>query len=126
MGEKNLFNDDVTLGALKGYLVGKLESMESTNHTQNKNLELIKNDMSEVKIEMRALNGTVTDVKSLKKVIYGDKEGKSIGLIGEHEKLKLSHKIKSGSYGLVGGSIVVATSILMAFVIAYLRGRVVL
>ena len=92
--------------AFRGYVVGQLEKVDKLEEKVDK-------------IEGSVMAPETCGINKIKKTLFGN--GKE-GLVVEVAKLKLSHKIKSGVYGLVGGMVVVFGSIATGVFLAYMKG----
>lgn len=100
----NLLSENVDPKTWKGYVVKTLEDLSKGVQDLQKS-SIDKEDfeklVEKVNEAMKCVDGC--NIKEMEVAIYGDKEAKTDGIIGRLNKLELSHKIKSGYYGILGG-----------------------
>lgn len=100
----NLLSENVDPKTWKGYVVKTLEDLDKGIKNLQENSidkESFNKLVENVNKVMECLHDC--NIKEIEVVIYGDKEAKTEGLISKLSKLELSHKIKSGYYGVLGG-----------------------
>ena len=91
--------------SFRGYVVSRLENItEKVEKTDTK--------VEELHNKVGKLENSNTSIEKIKKTLYGNGNE---GLVIEFKKLALSHKIKSGFYGVLGGGGMVAIITLMYF-----------
>jgi len=109
MGDAKVMIDINNEEAFRGYVVSKLEIItERVEKTEEK----------VGKIESSMITPEICGIDKVKSTLFGN--GKE-GLVIEVKKLKLSHKIKSGMYGFLGGGGMAAILFLLYFLA---RGKI--
>ena len=119
-GKVNIdINDEKTF---RGYIVAKLEDICDKGKDTDKTIENLdqKIDGLDKKfdtIKNEIMSPETCGVNKIKKTLFGNGED---GLVIEVKKLALSHKIKSGTYGILGGGGMSALLVALYFL---LRGH---
>ena len=121
MANGALLNKNVSPDAFKGYVVRTLEDIQIANTKQDKKIDTVVTSIHELQKTIKQYNGISKNVHRIETSLYGTDSLKDCGLICDHEKLKISHSIKSGWYGLLGGGGFAALLTLVYFIF---RGKV--
>lgn len=120
MGNGKMLDSNISSEAFRGYVMAKLESIDGRTEKTEQRVGQVEKTTQEIKENISSPEKC--GVPQLYVAIFGDKEGQKRGIIHRLGKLEVSHKIKSGIYGVIGGSIILLSSVVIGLLIAYTRG----
>lgn len=125
--EHNLLSDSVDHKTWKGYVVKNLEELNITTKELADNIkelnkrQIDKEDFEKLLDKFHTIVRRCDDceIDDVLVAVYGDKEGKSQGILEKFSNLETAFKVKSSLWGILGGGIVSALSGVVYLLIKY-------